>query len=50
MIQLLSAMSMLGIVILGLVLIYIYGMNQKMKSYLEIERMLKQTQKTIMRQ
>jgi len=45
MIQLLSAMSMLGIVILGLVLIYIYGMNQKMKSYLEIERMLKQTQK-----
>lgn len=45
MIQLLSAMSMLGIVILGLILIYIYGMNQKMKSYLEIERMLKQTQK-----
>ena len=32
MIQLLSAMSMLGIVILGLVLIYIYGMNHLMSS------------------
>ena len=44
-IQFLSALSMLGIVVLILFLIYIQDINQKMKRFLEIERALKQTQK-----
>lgn len=44
-IQLLSAMSMISMVMLVMFVIYINDTNKKIKQYLEIERMLKETQK-----
>lgn len=43
--EFLSAMTMLGIVSLVLLVIYIYDTNKKMKKFLDIEMMLKETQK-----